>query len=67
MNISVGVWAYDMYIPRHRHGYGMTWPMDKHREKENARRFTWKDLWFIAHMSCTYLDMLLSCDTHEVH
>jgi hypothetical protein len=30
----VGVWAYDMYIPRHRHGYGMTWPMDKHREKK---------------------------------
>ncbi len=30
----VGVWAYDMYIPRHRHGYAMTWPMNKHREKK---------------------------------
>ncbi len=47
---SVGVWPYDMYIPRHKHGYGMTWPMDKHRGKKHKKIYMGRPLVYCTHV-----------------
>jgi hypothetical protein len=46
----VGVWVYDMCIPRHRHGYGMTWSMEKHREKKHKKIYMGRPLVYCTHV-----------------